>query len=251
MSTKSYILTLILLFYLNTNIVFTLSNNNDLWDSLIPSSSQFNCSDQCVPGDTTLSSQCNYIKTCCSDTLGSGSLINYLTMQYCFFNTVQPLGVFILAILVFYAFLILGNVADDYFAPTMAELADFLGVSHELAGVTFVAFGNGAPDISSSVAAITQGGDTTKLGLGALLGAAVFDPIAVSGAIAIIVNNPKVARRPFLRDCFFLFIAAACVLYITSDQKVHISEALGMVLIYVFYVGSVLLGEIYKKLRKK
>ena len=40
-----------------------------------------------------------------------------------------------------------------------------------------IRFGNGAPDIFSSVAAITQGGNTTKLGLGALLGAAVFDPV--------------------------------------------------------------------------
>lgn len=147
----------------------------------LSSSSHWICGDQCIPGNATQGTQCNYIKTCCNDTLGGGALVNYLTMQYCFFNTVQPLGIVVLAVFVFYAFLILGNVADDYFAPTMAELADFLGVSHELAGVTFVAFGNGAPDISSSVAAITQGGDTTKLGLGALLGAAVFDPIAVSG----------------------------------------------------------------------
>jgi len=246
----------LLIIHLNIDIGNSTSNYNDnsltLWNDMIHTTSSSSCGsgDQCVPGNTTMPHQCNYIKDCCGDTLGS-ALIDYLQMQYCFFNTVQPLGVGVLAVFVFYAFLILGNVADDYFAPIMAEMADYLGVSHELAGVTFVAFGNGAPDISSSVAAITQGGDTTKLGLGALLGAAVFDPIAVSGAIAVIVNNPKVARRPFLRDCFFLFIAAGCVLFITSDHQVTIAEAIGMVVIYVGYVGSVLLGEIYKKLRKK
>ena len=84
-----------------------------------------------------------------------------------------------------------------------------------------------------------------------MTGAATFVPIAVSGAIAVLVKNPKVARRPFLRDCIFLFIAASCVFYITSDRRVTTAEAFAMVLIYVFYVGSVLLGEIYKKLRQK
>ena len=127
------------------------------------------CTDQCSPGHQPITAQCDYILHCCTDTLGD-ALVNYLGLQYCAFTSLQTVGICVLSIFVLYAFLILGNVADDYFAPAMAELADFLGVSHELAGVTFVAFGNGAPDISSSVAAITQGGETTKLGLGALLG---------------------------------------------------------------------------------
>ena len=67
----------------------------------------------CGPGNWPRADQCHYIKECCKDTLGSNPLIDYLTMQYCFFNNVQPLGVIVLAIFVFYAFLILGNVADE------------------------------------------------------------------------------------------------------------------------------------------
>ena len=135
----------LLLLQLNINIGKSTANHDSLTlrnnminsiNTTLPSS---RCGDQCIPGNTTMNDQCNYIKDCCGDTLGGSALINYLEMQYCFFNSVQPLGIVVLAVLVFYAFLILGNVADDYFAPTMAEMADFLGVSHELAGVTFVA----------------------------------------------------------------------------------------------------------------
>ena len=130
---------IVLLIYLNIDIGN--STSIALWNEMINTSlsPSSHCQDQCVPGNTTMHHQCNYIKDCCGDTLGDSALVNYLEMQYCFFNTVQPLGVCVLAVFVFYAFLILGNVADDYFAPIMAELADFLGVSHELAGVTFVA----------------------------------------------------------------------------------------------------------------
>ena len=104
-------------------------------------STSFHCGNQsqCQPGKQPEHNQCQYIKSCCSDTLGDDGLVNYLDLQYCTFNTIQPLGIVVLALLVFYAFLILGDVADDYFAPTMAELAEFLKVPHELAGVTFVA----------------------------------------------------------------------------------------------------------------
>ena len=50
------------------------------------------------------------------------------------------LGIVVLIVLLIYAFLILGSVADDYFAPIMAEMADTLGLSHNVAGVTFLAF---------------------------------------------------------------------------------------------------------------
>ncbi len=84
-----------------------------------------------------------------------------------------------------------------------------------LGGVTLLALGNGAPDISSAITAISAGGQKTKLGFGALIGAAMFDITIVTGLIAIICDKPTVARRPFLRDCIFLLVATLFVLFIT------------------------------------
>ena len=41
----------------------------------------------------------------------------------------------------------MGNIADNFFSIIMADIADTLGVSQNIAGVTFLAFGNGAPDV--------------------------------------------------------------------------------------------------------
>eukprot|EP00494_Astrolonche_serrata_P008523 UN08565 len=113
--------------------------------------------------------------------------------------------------------LYLVEVADIYFAPTMKELSDTLGVSETVSGVTFMALGNGAPDISSSIDALT--GSQQKLGLCALLGAGVFVPVIVSASVALAVPNAKVARRPYVRDLVFLFCSVSYILYISFDKK--------------------------------
>jgi len=58
------------------------------------------------------------------------------------------------------------------------DIADFLGV-------TFAAFGNGAPDIFSSLAAFSNS-ESGGLAFGELLGAAMFILTVVMGVVAII-----------------------------------------------------------------
>ena len=64
--------------------------------------------------------------------------------------------------------------------------------------MTFLAFGNGAPDIFSVYASIKQGGEGTKLAVGELYGAGVFVTTVVVGAVAVAVPF-KLTRRPFIR----------------------------------------------------
>eukprot|EP01084_Bolivina_argentea_P284574 487767_1 len=213
---------------------------------------------KCEPYSVSMDNRCDFIKCCCNDQL-EDPLMDYLNFQYCktwsdSINIIPEVAnAILLIILAIYYFMILGNIADDYFAIIMADAADTLHVSHNIAGVTFLALGNGAPDISSSVAAIQQGGEQTKLGIGALLGAAVFDPILVSAVIATyaVSKPPTVARRPFVRDCIFLFLAATFVLVITINGTVTIGAAISMVILYLIYVTTAVLTEIYKKLKKK
>ena len=42
--------------------------------------------------------------------------------------------------------------ADNYFCPSVETISKTLGLSQNIAGVTLLALGNGAPDIFSSLA---------------------------------------------------------------------------------------------------
>ena len=57
------------------------------------------------------------------------------------------------AILMFYAMYILQTTADEYLGPSLAFMTNYFQIPQSLAGVTLLAFGNGAPDFFASLAA--------------------------------------------------------------------------------------------------
>jgi len=60
-----------------------------------------------------------------------------------------------------------------------------LKLTYDVAGVTFLALGNGAPDVFSSIAAFSSKSDSVVLiGVCELLGASVFITTVVVGAVA-------------------------------------------------------------------
>ena len=103
---------------------------NDLF-----SSTSTYCTDQCIPGDFSRDEQCDYVTNCCDDTLGD-VLFNYVNIQYCTFNSVQPFGVIILCLLLFYSFWMLGEVADEYFGTnysisnTLSFITEVTNIQH-------------------------------------------------------------------------------------------------------------------------
>ena len=53
-------------------------------------------------------------------------------------------------------FYVLGSTADAYLSPVLAGISKHLKISQSLAGVTLLAFGNGAPDVFSSLSAASS-----------------------------------------------------------------------------------------------
>ncbi|KAH9503937.1 Mitochondrial sodium/calcium exchanger protein [Bulinus truncatus] len=118
--------------------------------------------------------------------------------------------------------------------------------------VTFLAFGNGAPDIFSAIAAIgnAKAGDA-GMAIGALFGAGVFVTAVVAGSISII-KPFKCMERPFLRDVVFYIAACYWAWEVLWDKKITQIEAAGFIILYVFYVFVVIFGHyINQKLKKR
>lgn len=123
-------------------------------------------------------------------------------------------------------------------------MSTILGMSESMAGVTFLAFGNGSPDVFSTFAAMkTHSG---SLAVGELIGAAGFITAVVAGSMAL-VRPFKVARKSFLRDVGFFIIAASFSMVFLADGHLHLWECAVMVGFYVFYVIIVVLWHWYLK----
>lgn len=102
-----------------------------------------------------------------------------------------------------------------------------------MTGVTFLAFGNGSPDVFSTFAAM--GSNSGSLAVGELIGAACFITAVVAGSMAL-ARPFRVARRSFVRDVGFFILAAILAVVVLADGELHAWECASMIGLYVFYV---------------
>ncbi|XP_041348385.1 mitochondrial sodium/calcium exchanger protein-like [Gigantopelta aegis] len=179
----------------------------------------------------------------------SEGFINYTLFVYCTLQIV-PLALAIVFVWWLFLFVGLAVTAEDFFCPALTVISQTLHLSHNIAGVTFLAFGNGAPDIFSAIAAVNsaKNGDA-GLAVGALFGAGMFVTTVIAGTISI-VSPFDAMQRPFLRDVIFFLAAVFWLFYILWKQEITKYEALGFILLYVFYVLVVVIGRyIYQRTR--
>jgi sodium/potassium/calcium exchanger 6 len=189
--------------------------------------------------------QCAFIRKHCPTDEGAFSL--YLELYYCRFAHVKPVAFTILISWLGLLFSTIGIAASDFFCENLETISAILGLSENVAGVTFVAFGNGSPDVFSTFAAM--GANSGSLAVGELFGAAGFITAVVAGSMALI-QTFQMPRSDFLRDTGFFTVAAIFSLYFLWDGKLHLWECISMVVFYIFYVIVVLLMSSWKARKK-
>jgi solute carrier family 24 (sodium/potassium/calcium exchanger), member 6 len=178
--------------------------------------------------------QCAFILANCQD--DEAGLLQYLTFYYCTLGNVQPLAFVILVVWMGMLFTTIGIAASDFFSVNLSTIASILGLSESLAGVTFLAFGNGSPDVFSTFAAM--GSNSGSMAVGELIGAAGFITAVVAGSMAL-VREFKVSRKTFVRDICFFIAAVSFAMVFLADGILNLWECMVMIGFYVFYVITV------------
>ncbi|XP_019850914.1 PREDICTED: sodium/potassium/calcium exchanger 6, mitochondrial-like [Amphimedon queenslandica] len=196
--------------------------------------------------DTEL--QCEFVQnaTSCG---GEAGYIPYFEFAYCLLPIkLLPLSLIILAFWLCYLFTFIGTTAEDYFCKALTVMTKLLRLSQNVAGVTLLAVGNGAPEIFSVLAAFTHPDEKkTSLAFGALFGAGMYVTTAVAGGV-VLLRPFVLTKRPFLRDNIFYAFAVYWALFILWNNQINIGEALGFLAYYFFYVAVVVFGAlIYQK----
>lgn len=191
--------------------------------------------------------QCSHVEEYCprSDTFLS---LDYLHYYFCADHVLRPFLFAALVSWLFFLFSTLGISASDFFTPNLASIAQLLGLDENVAGVTFLAFGNGSPDLFSTLSAMRA--DMGSLAIGELLGAASFIVSCVVGSMCII-KPFRVHRAPFFRDVGFFFIAVTLVFVILYDGEIRMLEAGVLVGMYVLYASVVVIGSWWERRQER
>lgn len=156
-------------------------------------------------------------------------------MYYCkvvpSFGTVG--GMAFLLVFLGLSFLFLSTIASDFFCPNLGSIARALNLSESVAGVTFLAFGNGSPDLFSTFSALKAG--SGALALGELIGAAWFVISVIVGSMAII-KSFQLNRQLFLRDLLFFTGAVIFMCYIIFRGELSPFVSFSLIIYYLMYV---------------
>uniref|UniRef100_A0A667YMX3 Solute carrier family 8 member B1 n=1 Tax=Myripristis murdjan TaxID=586833 RepID=A0A667YMX3_9TELE len=182
--------------------------------------------------------RCAFVKNT-SDCSMEDGFINYLQLAFCLLPpNLTPLTITLCVSLTCCS--LDASVSPCSFCPNLAAISTSLRLTHNVAGVTFLAFGNGAPDVFSAMAAFSHP-HTAGMAVGALFGAGIFVTTVVAGGVAL-VKPFNVASRPFLRDIIFYMVAVFWTFFILYRGTVSLGETLGYLGLYVVYVLTVIIS---------
>ncbi|XP_020290587.1 sodium/potassium/calcium exchanger 6, mitochondrial-like isoform X2 [Pseudomyrmex gracilis] len=173
----------------------------------------------------------------------SNSVIQYTVLLFCFFKSEDVAlfagGLALLLLWLLYLFLILGTTADNFFCPALAVIASIMRLSDNIAGVTILAFGNGAPDIFTS---LVSRGEGEIMMFTELIGAGVFVTAMVAGSVAII-KPFKVSLDSLMRDACFYMFSVCWISYVVWDEMIHLWEAASFILIYAVFIVIIVIMQ--------
>jgi len=184
-----------------------------------------------------------YLASFCPST----GLFNFNKLQYC---TVppswRPLSTTLFILLLIAFFYLLEIVTEDYFCPTLSKTSTSLKMPPDIAGVTLLALGNGAPDVFATFAAMQS--NNFNIALGSLIGGGVFITTAIIGAVSL-VSEAKLSKFPVLRDIGFFLVAIVIILFICNDGVISMWESVGFLAYYILYVGFTIVAHFIAKRR--
>ncbi|XP_050360489.1 sodium/potassium/calcium exchanger 3-like isoform X1 [Nymphalis io] len=138
-------------------------------------------------------------------------------------------------LLAVYCFLLLGTVCEQYFVPAIEIICERLNMEADIAGATFMAAASSSPELFiNCIGTFVTEGD---LGVGAIVGSAVFNVLAVPACCALVAGRViELDWWSVSRDCMMYAVAVVALILTLLDDKIYWHEALLLVLMYTFYI---------------
>ena len=142
---------------------------------------------------------------------------------------------------VFFMFLGIAIVCDDFFVASLEKICEVLRLSDDVAGATFMAAGSSAPELASSAMALINPNAGSEIGVGTIVGSAIFNILIIIGATVIATGNTlQLDWKPVTRDCFFYAAAIGGIVGTFAGGRVDWWEGGIYVAFYATYIVTMM-----------
>ncbi|KAG8006221.1 Sodium/potassium/calcium exchanger 2 [Nibea albiflora] len=134
-----------------------------------------------------------------------------------------------------YMFIALAIVCDEFFVPALTVITEKLSISDDVAGATFMAAGGSAPELFTSIIGVFI--SHSNVGIGTIVGSAVFNILFVIGMCAIFSKEIlNLTWWPLFRDVSFYILDLILLIIFFLDNIITIWESLTLLSGYAAYV---------------
>jgi cation:H+ antiporter len=136
-------------------------------------------------------------------------------------------------LLIFILGLVLLVKGSDYFVKSASTIAEKLGVSEFIIGLTLVAVGTSIPELASSIAASLQ--QASGIVVGNVVGSNIVN-IGLIVGLAAIISPMKTEIEMLRRDGYIMLFAAVLFFVFALNGVLSILESAIFVLVFIAYV---------------
>ncbi|XP_051896647.1 sodium/potassium/calcium exchanger 1 [Pristis pectinata] len=135
-----------------------------------------------------------------------------------------------------YMFIALALVCDEFFVPSLGAIIERLKISDDVAGATFMAAGGSAPELFTSLIGVFI--SHSNVGIGTIVGSAVFNILFVIGMCAIFSREIlHLTWWPLFRDVSFYILDLLMLIVFFLDNVIRWWESLCLLGGYLAYVS--------------
>lgn len=152
----------------------------------------------------------------------------------------EVIGLLLALVLSFY---LMAKICDEYFIDSLDRIAKKSNMSSDAAGATLMAMGSSAPELFIAIIALIKayiepGVNNEAIGIGTIVGSAIFNVLVIIGAAAL-VRKALLAWQPIVRDLLFYSLSIVLMIIAFRDFKITLTEAMIFVGLYAVYVFAV------------
>ncbi|XP_042368115.1 sodium/potassium/calcium exchanger 2-like isoform X1 [Plectropomus leopardus] len=134
-----------------------------------------------------------------------------------------------------YMFIALAIVCDEFFVPALTVITEKLTISDDVAGATFMAAGGSAPELFTSIIGVFI--SHSNVGIGTIVGSAVFNILFVIGMCAIFSKEIlNLTWWPLFRDVSFYILDLIMLIIFFLDNLISMWESITLLSAYAAYV---------------
>ncbi len=131
---------------------------------------------------------------------------------------------------------LLSVITDEFFITSLDQISGKLKLPNNVAGASLMAMGSSAPELAIAMLALfNDGGEHADLGIGTIVGSAVFNILVITGVSAI-ARPAKITMRVVVRDMVIYVASIALLLATFGNGEITIWEALAFLGLYAVYI---------------